>query len=141
LVAWFVSLVLAFYVGGVVGFNKGMVTQLSLAGSDALVSVVLLQHLRAGDTDKAMSLLETTLDGQVGQAVFGDSSYCSLYNVPMRFAFPQTPAAEAAALNGVLKYREEHPSPSSELAPKLMEQLERFRSTPSGSPNGMGCGG
>jgi hypothetical protein len=144
LVAWVVSLALAFYAGGIVGFNKGMETQLSLAGGDALVSVALLQRLHAGDTAKATSLLEATLDSQIANAVFGSGSYCSLYNVPMRFTFPQTPAAEATALKGVLQYREEHPSPSVDLAPKLMEQLARYRDAPSldlSAGRVLSCGG
>lgn len=128
---WLFSVLLANYVGGVVGFIQGSTTELALSGSDALGTVTTLRLLRDGNVDQAILLLETQLDSEIARGVFGEHSYDSPYNV-MRLMFGDVMVAgNAYAFSSVLEYREEVPSShDDEVSTRMMEGLEAFRDAP-----------
>ena len=130
---WLVSLAIANYLGGVVGFGQGYRTQSALSARDAVVTVTVLRVLRGGRSSEAIQLLETQLDTQIAADVFGEHAYHSPYNVSMRFVFGERPVRnDAYFLSEVLKYREEYPPVSGDASvnAKLMRALSAYRDAP-----------
>jgi hypothetical protein len=136
--AWGVSLLASFYAGAVAGFNKGMISQLSRSSDNGLNTTVILRELRSGKQQQAIDFLEIQLDSQIAQDVYGDASYCSAYNVPLRFIFPDSDAVHAVLMARVLQYREEYPGPRSPINGELMRRLQKYKDAPS-SGKGKRC--
>jgi hypothetical protein len=129
-VGWAASLLASYYLGGVVGFNRGVSTQLTLSSDDAVNTVAVLRSLRAGRVAEVTDFLEAQLDSQIAVGVYGVESYCSAYNVPMRFAFPRRVAIHASLLSRVLQYREEQAGPHSAVKQELMRRLRTYKNAP-----------
>ena len=129
LFGWAASLGVSYYVGGVVGFNKGVSTELILSSGDAVPTAVALGLIRDGRVAKATDLLEATLDSHIANAVTGEASYCSAFNVPMRFVFPKAAAVHARNMSAVLQYRDRYPGPNASLNQALMPRLKDYASS------------
>jgi hypothetical protein len=132
--AWLVSLVIANYVGGVVGFTQGYSTALGHFGHQGFVSTTILRMLRAGRTPEAIQFLEIQLDSQIATAVDSGASeaYRSPYNWRRLIVHDARAEADASALSAVLKYREEFPpvSPDAAVNATLMSKLAPYRNVP-----------
>jgi hypothetical protein len=130
--AWLLSLAVANYVGGVVGYSQGSRTQICLSAGDAVGTVSVLRQLRDGRTADAINSLETELDAQIAANVFGRHAYHSPYNLFIRFVFGERPLqSNALGLSTVLKYREQYPPVSGDTQnARLMKALAAYRNAP-----------
>jgi hypothetical protein len=131
--AWLISLVLANYVGGVVGFSQGLRTHGALLAGDMESTVAALRLLRQASYTEAIPLLEAQLDAQIAEHVFGEHAYRSPYNLFQRFVFGERPLKdEAYQLRVAFEYREEYPpvSGDSSVNEKVMRALEKYRNAP-----------
>ena len=127
---WGASILASYYLGGVVGFNRGVSTEFTLSSDGAVETVIALRALRAGKVDQVTEFLEVLLDGQIATGVYGEEAYCSAYNVPMRFAFPLRTAVHASHMSAVLRYRKEHKGPDTPGKQELMRRLSRYENAP-----------
>jgi hypothetical protein len=136
--AWWASLVLANYVGGVIGFRQGYKAALGLKGAEAMATTVELRALRRGSVAEVINILETRLDTDIASYVDSNvaKTYRSPYNLWLRLTFGNMPMeVDAAALAQVLKYREEFPPVvgSEAMKAKLMSVLQAYRNAPAPS--------
>ena len=132
-ICWLVSLAIANYVGGVIGFGQGYGTHAALVATDAVGTVGVLRLLRAGRSTEAVSALERHLDSQIVSDVFGQHAYYSPYNLWLRTIFGSVPVkGDAFLLSEVLKYREEFPpmTGNADLNSRMMEKLAVHRNAP-----------
>jgi hypothetical protein len=129
---WLVTIAIANYLGGVIGFSQGHSTCVTLTGTEAMITATMLRQLRDGNQDEVIGYLETRLDSQVSANVFGESSYYSPYNLRLRLLFGDNPVdSNAWGLSEVLRYREQYPSPSEDtVSTRLIEALEEYRDVP-----------
>jgi len=130
---WILSAALANFIGGVVGFNQGVVTEIALSADEALHTVIILRLLRADKNDEAIDTLEMHLDGQIASSVFSHHAYGSPYNLPLRFVFGSTPLeGNAWSLSKVLEYRSVFPPAIGDpsIRKEMMGALEKYRNAP-----------
>lgn len=125
--AWLLSLVVANYVGGVIGFYKGFSARMELSGADAMQTVTVLTQLREGDSPEAIALLESELDSHILSSVSGGNSADSLYNPIGLLAGNKD--TNLSLLSEVVPYRDQYPSMLEDgiVRQRLMEALEAYR--------------
>ena len=123
---WGGVLLASFYVGGVVGFNEGVLTQLAMSGDDAVGTVVVLRQLQSGKVTEATRLMETRLDGQLAVGLDGAGSFCSPFNVPGRFVFPEGAVNHVALMSMAVEYRMQHPGPDAQVNNMLLPRLRSY---------------
>jgi hypothetical protein len=129
-VIWGGVLLTSFYAGAVVGFNKGVLMQLAMSGDDAVGTVVVLRQLQSGRIAEATRFLETRLDSQLAGGLYGAESFCSAFNVPMRFVFPDGAANHVALMSMAVEYRMQHPGPNAQVNDRLLSQLRSYGKPP-----------
>lgn len=132
--AWVVSLAVANYLGGVVGFEQGFRTHSALFGGDMAATVAALRAIRRPSCDEATRLLETQLDSQIAEHVFVKHAYHSPYNLFQRLVFGERPLKDEAHMSAIVwKYRQQYPPATGDRSvnQKLLEALAGHQNVPS----------
>ena len=127
---WAVSFAASYYVGGVVGFNKGVSTQRALSGGEAVVTMSTVRLIRSGHVAEATRILEGTLDSQLIQGAYNAESYCSAFNMPKRVTQPKVTAVHARSMAVAIQYRQVNPGPNPHGYADLIARLKRYKDAP-----------
>lgn len=113
LLALAVALSVAFYSGGVAGFDKGWLAARYSQSVDAQITVHILRKLRSSDATAATAIVEGQLDQLVVQNSLGRGPYCSLFNLINLVGIGSAADIDKAA-SAAIAYRREFPSPAQE---------------------------
>ncbi len=111
----FFAVAISFYIGGVIGFNKGFYTSQYFEGADALYTVAILESIREQRQNNAILLLETKLDGQIFNIGFFGEKKDSIFN-PLSFTDISSKADESIRnlMKEVVAYRKKIPPRSGD---------------------------
>ncbi len=109
------AIAISFYIGGVIGFNKGFNTSQYFEGADAFFTVAILENIREDRQNRAVLLLETKLDGQIFKIGFFEEKKDSILN-PLSFTETGSKADESIRnlMKKVVAYRKKFPPRSGD---------------------------
>ncbi len=114
LLLFIITAVVAYQTGLSTGFSRGYVYQsVSSSPLEGIENVFVLKALREKDIEKAIEILENTLDSNIifYQAGINDNDL----SIPYPLKFPDARNTEKKIMIQIAKYRKEHPSLSKNI--------------------------
>lgn len=107
-----IAIAISFYIGGVIGFDKGYRASKYLEGADAFYTVMILERVRDDQKDDAILLLETKLDSQIFNLGFFEQNKDSIFSPTTFTMLDKTERSLKNLMRRVIAYRNKYPSKS-----------------------------
>ena len=134
-IALVASIPIAFFVGGVTGFTRGFNAALYGRSADAAITVYMLRHLRAGDRDTAIEMLEMRLDELIVDNEVAAKYASSIFDLPALIGVRCDGCVDKLAAPAI-QYRRDYPhsGPTAQLVRRALADLERRLHRPAARP-------
>jgi len=123
---------IAFFAGGMIGFDKGFEAKSFYEGVDSIYTVLILRAIREGRDDQAISALETKLNGQIFNCGLFAKSRDSIFNFHRWIDSRQKLNKSVENLmREVVKYRKEYPFPwpDTEVQKIIDDTIQKYSGT------------
>jgi len=117
-------LLLAFYIGGVVGFFMGSNSASYLSDSEANLTSLALNKLRNENYSGAIDLLESRLDTEILHCDASKESHKSVFNIAWLIFRQGQKDRHNYLLSSVAEYRSKYPS--TNMLPEVRQQIEEI---------------
>lgn len=109
------AIAISFYIGGVIGFDKGFRASEYFKGIDAFYTVTILERVRDDRKDNAILLLEGKLDGQLFNLGFYEDNRSSVFGLIYSVDIDSNLGKSTKnIMKKVVEYRKKYPSMSDD---------------------------
>jgi hypothetical protein len=112
------TIILSYYVGGVIGFSEGFNAGMYMEGTGAYTTVLTLNNVRNDNKENAILLLESSLYSQLFKLEYFADSNDSVYNLDrfttVRKEYNEHKEALRSLMIPVVDYLKAHPPDSEE---------------------------